>query len=306
MPVPQDTPELRRILALPRREQLHDPELARTLTLNLRRPGGTQTLRAIQAFALFQAWQNRGLFGPIGVGEGKTLITLLVALVLGSKAPVLVLPAKLAEKTRREIHTLNVHWKIPNHIRIYSYEALGRMQHVDLLRRYPFTDCVIADECHKLRNPKAAVSRRFKRFFDEHPDVPFIGLSGSICKRSIRDYEHLARWALKKNSPLPHNWGELEDWSDVLDEHTRDRPQPGALVLFSENVADLAAVRRGYQRRLVETPGVVASVSNRIGASLLIRAVRYSQQKSVAEAFTKLRHDWELPDGTPLVDAMTM
>lgn len=299
----QLTDELRRVLALPRRPQEHDAELAAELTKLLRRPGGAQTLRPIQAQALYEIYANRGLLGPIGVGEGKTLITLLAPLVLRLVAPVLLMPAKLIEKTRREMVELNRHWKIPNHIRMYSYEILGRADHVHLLRRHPLTDGIIADECHKLRNPKAAVTRRVKRHLDEHP-VPFVGLSGSICKRSIRDYEHLARWALKDASPLPRHYGELEDWADALDEHDRERPEPGALVLLSDGASDLQAVRAGFRRRLVETPGVIASVRNRISASLLIRGVRYPQGKAITEAFRTMREAWELPDGTELVSGM--
>lgn len=302
--VVQDSLELRRILALPRRPQEHDEDLAAELTRHLRRPNGGQTLRAIQATALHEAWRTRGLFGPIGVGEGKTLVTLLVPLVLGLKAPVLLTKAKLLEKTRRDMVELNRHWKIPNHIRMYSYETLGRADHVHLLRRHPLTDGIIADECHALRNASAAVSRRVKRHFDEYPDTPFIGLSGSICKRSIRDYGHLIRWALKSGAPLPQHHGELEDWADALDEHDRERPEPGALVLFSDGETDLLSVRRGYQRRLVETPGVVSSIRNRISASLLIRGVRYPQGPAIAEAFALLRDKMELPDGTELISGM--
>lgn len=299
--VVQDSPELRRIVALPRRPQEHSDEIAAWLSRNLRRPGGTQTLRPIQATALYEIWRSRGLFGPIGVGEGKTLVTLLAPVVLGSLAPILLLPAKLVEKTRREIVQLNRHWKIPNHLRIYSYEMLGRADHVHLLDRYPPCDLLVCDECHKLRNPKAAVTRRVKRFL-EASRVPFVGLSGTVTKRSIRDYEHLLRWSLGAMSPLPHG-GELEDWADALDEHDRERPGPGMLVQLSGGDPDLTAVRRGYQRRLVETPGVVASVRNRIGASLLVRGVRYPQGPAIAEAFAALRR-WELPDGRGLVDGM--
>ncbi len=295
---------MRRILALPRRPQEHDGELAAELTRYLKRPGGTQVLRPIQATALREAWIARGAFCPMGVGEGKTLVTLLAATVLGWLAPVLLLPAKLLDKTRREMVELNRHWKISNHIRMYSYETLGRADHVHLLRRFPLCDGLIADECHKLRNPKAAVSRRVKRFMDEHPTVPFVGLSGSICKRSIRDYEHLLRWALKDGSPLPHVYGELEDWADALDEHDRERPDPGALVLLSGGDPALDAVRRGYRQRLIETCGVVSSVQTRFGVSLFLRGVRYAQGPAIRDAFTALRNDMELPDGTELVSGM--
>jgi len=253
-------------------------------------------------------WRMRGLFGPMRVGAGKTLITLLAPLILNARAPILVLPAKLIDKTKREMVSLNKHWKIPNHIRIYSYEMLGRVDHVHLLQKYPLCDLIIADECHKLRNPKAAVSRRFKRHFEAHPGCMFIGLSGTITKRSIRDYEHLMRWALKPiNSPLPMNWGEVEDWSDVLDEHSRDRPAPGALAFFtSQPEPSLKEIRQGYQKRLIETGGIVTTTDHRIDASLLLRGVRYPQGRAINEAFSTLRDLWEMPDGTPLIDAKSV
>lgn len=300
--VVQDSSELRRVLALPRRPQEHSEELARDLTPLFARPGGRQYLRVIQATALYEMWRAGGLFGPIGVGEGKTLITLLAALVFKAKAPVLLQPAKLLEKTRREMIELSRHWRIPNHVRMYSYETLSRADHVHLLHRHPVCDLLICDECHKIRNPAAAVSKRVKRFFEQNPAVPFVAVSGSICEASLRDYEHLLRWALK-SAPLPRG-GELDDWADALDEHDRERPHPGALVLLSGGNPTLPAVRAGYRRRLVETPGVVASVSSRIGVSLLLRGVRYPQGPAIVEAFRPLRADMALPDGTELVSAM--
>lgn len=304
----QATRELQRILGLPRRPQIHDAEGARQWTQNLRTPWGEQQLRPIQATAFYELWRSRGLFGPMRVGAGKTLITLLAPLVLKALYPVLVLPAKLIDKTKREMVALAKHWRIPTNIRIYSYEMISHPDHVHLLRKYPLTDLIIADECHKLRNVKAAVTRRFKRHFETYPATPFIGLSGSITKRSIRDYEHLLRWALKPlNSPLPRDWGEVEDWADALDEHTRERPHPGALVQFTSDLSDsLTAVRQGYRARLIETPGVVTTIDNRIDASLLIRGMRYRQGPAISEAFEALRTLWELPDGTPLVDGMSI
>lgn len=304
MPIPQDSDELRRILALPRRPQAHSSELAEALTKILRRPGGTQTLWPIQATALHEMWRCRGLLAPIDVGEGKTLITLLGPLVMGATAPILLLPANLIDKTRHEMAELNRHWKIPNHIRIYSYELLGRADHVHLLDMYPPCDLLLADECQRIRNPSAAVSKRVKRFFQKNPNVPFVALSGSICKQSLHDYEHLARWALKDGSPLPANHGELEDWADAIDEHDRERPDPGALRLLSGGSSNLSAVRRGYRSRLVETPGVVASVQHRLPVSITLRGVRYPQGQAITDAFTKFRESEELPDGTEMVDGM--
>lgn len=68
-----------------------------------------------------------GLFGPIPVGEGKTLISLLAPYLLQAQRPVLLLPAMLVEKTHRERAELSKHWHIPLNIRLISIESLGRV-----------------------------------------------------------------------------------------------------------------------------------------------------------------------------------
>ena len=88
---------------IPRRTPLSPDEEAEQidlLTNHLRTPGGTMRLRPVQAQALYEMHDYGGLFGPIRVSGGKTLITLLAALVLEAQRPMLIVPAALIEKTR--------------------------------------------------------------------------------------------------------------------------------------------------------------------------------------------------------------
>ncbi len=64
--------ELRRILALPRRSWEEDaPRHIEALTQHLRAPGGTQTLRPVQAASLIEMHDFKGMLGVQRVGAGK-------------------------------------------------------------------------------------------------------------------------------------------------------------------------------------------------------------------------------------------
>lgn len=308
----QRTPEWDRINQLPWRSSGGAEGLAEALSNALRRPHGQQTLRQIQAWALHEIYLHGGLLAPIRCGHGKTLISLLAPLVLGSQRPLLLLPAKLIEKTRREMRLLSVHWPIPNHIRIMSYEALGRMSAAEYLRAWA-PDLIVADECHRLKSRSTAVTRRVARVFADDPSCKGVFLSGTLTKRSLKDFAHLATWALKPaGSPLPNSWGELTEWADCVDESFRgDRPMSGALAAWAPNptaaaLGDTDEVRRGFHARLTSTPGVVASTESRIGTSLLISSISIHESPVVREAFAGLRERWDRPDGEPMVDGASV
>ena len=163
------TSELARILAIPRRGSSAEDfgrSIAPQLTALLKTPQGTQSLRAMQACALHDIGVYGGAFCPLGVGEGKTLITLLAPYVLNAQRPLLLLPANLIEKTERDRRRLSEHWRIPNNIRLFSYEMLGRVQSAGELEVYA-PDLILADECHKLKNRHAAVTRRVTRWMKQ-------------------------------------------------------------------------------------------------------------------------------------------
>lgn len=296
----QETDELRRILALPKREPLPQ-DFADRLTEVLKTPNGTMRLRDLQAQALLDIGTCNGAFCPIGVGDGKTLISFLAARVLGAKRPLLLEPAGLIKERANDRDALARHWQIPNNVRMYSYEMLGRADHETELEIYE-PDLIVADEAHRLKNDAAAVMKRVNRWMRTHPDTAFVALSGSFMDKSILEFAHILFWCLKLGAPIPLDRSQLEEWALALDEKVEDerRYEPGALYSFAspEDGEGLAAVRRGFKRRLTETPGVVASIADGeyIGASIYVRPIQYEVSKVTEAHFKKLREEYLTPD----------
>lgn len=314
----QDSPELRRIRYLPRRlwsGEGADPtyaDLPRAMTEYLRTRYGEMELRPVQAAILRDAHDYGGAFSTARVGAGKTIVSLLAPTVLESVRPLLLVPAKLRDKTYREIEQLRGHWQI-GRIRIESYELLGRVSGADLLEGYQ-PDLVIADECHKLRNTKAAVTRRVRRYMHDHPGTQFIALSGTVTKRSLHDYAHILKWCLKEHAPIPMRFQDLIEWADAIDQGVDEfrRVAPGALAVLMTDPeraatgdAAVTAVRSAYRRRLTETPGVIATLERQIDCSLVIEAVEPTYGRETEAAFERLHTDWETPDGHPFADGIT-
>jgi hypothetical protein len=299
--------EFARISSLPRRSLDVAPSLVDAMTEALRTPSGTMRLRSIQALALHDAGTLGGGFFPIDVGGGKTLISLLAAWVLDAKRPLLLLPAGLIDKTKRERAELAKHWLIPNHVRLLSYEMLGRVQAADDLDRYQ-PDLFIGDEIQKLKNPDAAVTRRIDRYMTANPETRFVALSGTAIDRSLLEFGHILRWCIKGEAcPIPRNDNEFTEWALALDAKVDElrRYAPGAFLQWSEwpDLPPLTQARRGFQKRLVETPGVVASSQEgeRIGTSIYVRAITYSMAKTTEDLFTTIREEMQHPvDGWEL------
>jgi len=317
----KESAELRRIVGLPRREWSKDEpgfdEFLTNINEWLKMPKGSMILRPIQAKALAELHDFGGLFGPQAVGSGKTLVTFLSPIVLDAKRPLLILPAKLREKTIREMARYQDHFHI-RPVPILSYEMLGREQGEQALRDAN-PDLIIADECHRLKNSRAAVTRRVARWMREHPTTKFVAVSGTITKRSLRDYAHIIKWCLPFGSPLPVTQHDLEEWSSALDEKIEDmqRLGVGGLVQLCRpdehaelhRLADdkaLSIVRRAFQRRLTETPGVVATSESALGASLRVIAVQPDLGTDLDAAFRKLRNDWVTPDDHPIIDGFQL
>jgi hypothetical protein len=310
----RETPELARILSLPRR-RTDDPQwatLADDMTSLLKRPEGTMRLRPAQAMALHDIGTCRGGFCPMGVGEGKTLTTLIAAYVLDAKRPILMEPAALIQKTVRDREVLAKHWFIPTNVRLFSYEMLGRVQAAHELDVYK-PDLFICDEVHKLKNRDAAVTRRIARYMAENPDTMFVALSGTIMRKSVRDFAHILRWCLKENAPIPKTDVEVDEWANALDEKVDElrRWEPGALLDFCtpDDIAKdppIVAARRGFQRRLIETPGVVATVGDgeRVDCSIYVKAITYAVKPITEQHFAKLRTEWLTPDDWQLMQAV--
>jgi hypothetical protein len=233
-----------------------------------------------------------------------------------SRKAVLLVPPQLKRKCLEDdIPLLYKHWQIPiANIRVIAYSELSNAKCAQLLDEIK-PDLIIADECHNLRHKSAARTKRFLRFMKEHPTCRFAGLSGTVTRRSILDYQHLIELALRKNSPVPAHFVDLTEWAEALDV-SEDPASPGALLAFCTEEETRAMngktvteaqpfVRAGFRRRLVETTGVVSTEEGAIGTSLVISGLRLDIPAEVKIAIDDLRKKWEI-DGDELIDAMSV
>lgn len=342
-----DTNELRRIAFLPRRSQLTGDsaaQLTAQYTQSLRRVGGRQELRTIQAIALHELRLLGGLFAMIRVGGGKTLITWLAPTICNARRPLVIVPAALVSKTRRDFKLYAQHWigPDPDSVRVESYEYIsmsggvqlddkGRQISPGFLSTYQ-PDLLIMDEVQKVFSHSAAVTARFKRYMRDYPGTKVVALTGTITKRSLRDYAHILHWCLPRYCPLPMLWEHVKDeendygrqntldlWADALDEKVSEmrRLAPGALVrLASEEAqklvsygaaAEIIVARKAYQSRLVETPGVISSEDSELPVGIKIREwAPDSRDSNLDQHFRQLRDKGVTPAGLVCPDPMAI
>lgn len=309
--------EMQRILEMPRRiwAPADIEVITDRMTALLKTPNGTMRLKPVQALGLYEIGTTGGLLGPIQVGGGKELICFLAARVLFAKHPLLLMPAHLVKRSEREMYEYGVHWRIPTNLRILSYQMLGQAKQADALGLVP-PDLFILNECHRIKNRSAAVSRRVIRHMAKFPNAKFVAVSGTLLSKSLMDFGHIAPWCVKP-CPIPADSVTAQEWSDALDAKPGawNQREPGALLKFC-NAEELkhepiTAARMGFRRRLTETPGVVASsgeddvaAPNGDPIQLHVRALHYTQDPVVEEHFKKLREEWATPSGWQFSIAM--
>ncbi len=295
-------------------------------------------LRMIQSWALLEMRTVGGLLGLIGVGHGKTFLDLLAPwAVPNCKTALLVVPPKLIKQLDRDYLFLNEHFHLPAitfHskkgtsraipgrpcLHVLPYSILNRPEATSYIEQRIRPDLIIADEVHKLKNSNTATTGRVLRYFHAHPECRFVGWSGSMTNKSIRDYAHLAALALRHGSPLPIVPDTVDDWARAIDPITakdkngeyRDPAPPGALSVFFDREHPGEHIRSAFKRRLCETPGVITTTSAAVGVALRvldrtpppIPTKATLHEKSVAQALSDLRGKWLRPDGLVYPDAM--
>jgi hypothetical protein len=279
------------------------------------------TLNETQRQALGALAVHRRLFGPIGVGHGKSWIAVLAGAALNAELAVILAPAATLPNLRREYARLRQHFRIPRTI-IESYERLSRPAEscylTDLIgpaRRV----VLVADEAHRLKARDSARTLRVARFLERHADrVAFVALSGTLTTRSVNDFAHLARWALRGASPLPTRQQELDQWSQCLD--VKGRPSwadwQGISPLFAAAGLDVHATagaarvetaRRLFRELLDATPGVVATDEQSLGVSLELIAVEDGEVETpdvIQQALDRIEQEGADPSGEILVDEL--
>ena len=255
-------------------------------------------LRMIQAWALMELGTERGCFGLVPTGHGKTLIGILAPLALrGCKEALLLVKPNLIGQLKKDYAHISQHFRVPS-IRVHGPEPMRTQQppgpdgsappllHVlsyNMLSGADATvmlesmrpDFVISDEMQCLADPKSTRTRRFQRYMadaDERGvDPRFACWSGTPTDDSLMNYWHLIITALRENAPLPIDKLEAEAWAGAIDPGTWPSP-PGAL---SEPGVGFCApgehVQMGYFRRLVDTPGVISTDAPAADVELEVR-----------------------------------
>lgn len=277
---------------------------ARYWTSVCRTEYGSEVLRPIQGAALSACYYYGGLAGFMRVGCGKSHVSGLIPYAVGAKRALVVVPGSLLEETESKFERLRLHWRIPNNIRIESYQKIGHPKHRDLLKNYR-PDWVIADEAHFLANVTgAAVAIRFAELMHQFPETRLAWMTGSGFGKSLLEIGHLILWALKEGAPVPETRDLLALWADCLDVGIEDNPrrQRGDLRILAPHLGPAATVsvehaQAAFGSRLFFTPGVIVSRDAFVDSGLEIRPHYLPSDAKIEEAYYNLRKTWTLPDG---------
>ncbi len=328
-PPVESSPDLRRILDLPRRSPPEIGPLVERVTALYARPrkGGCECklvapgkgcitcLWPVQAQALEEMAACNGLLAPIPVGGGKTGICLLAPLAIPDcKIALVLVPPKLLKQLGRDWRHFSQHFRVPNliihgenlrfesptnepqYLHAFPYSLLCRPEQTDFLGTTLCPDLIIADEADRLRHKNSAQSSRFLRYLLEHPETRLCVLTGSLTSKSLKDYAHLSAASLKEGAPTPLDPRVAEDWARVIRARKPDEsePPPGALMKLC---LPGESVHSGFHRRFVETPGVVTAFEGDINIPMTITTADAPPIPDVVEGYLEtLRDKWERPD----------
>lgn len=287
------------------------------------------------------AWDlYKGGFFPIGVGWGKTLITLMIANRAfeerDSERSILCVPSQVySQLTQRDIPWARkrVGLSVPFILMsgrdassrrsaaaskkrgcyVIPYSLLSTKDTTDVLNGIE-PDLMIFDEAHAIKSRKSARTARVLDYMRaRQPRV--VALSGTITSKSIGDYHHLITHALGERSPLPIEQSLAINWSYVLDA-TADPSdaQVGPITPLLEwsrhnfpaekLPKGVPGFRKAYRIRLNTAPGVVATGDNQIAVSLTVqnKPVIHPEKTDNFAALEKLMKDVEELWRTPSGD----
>lgn len=326
-----------RIINLPIKEHITDEELEDFNLKHVLVGPYKQGFRFFkqQAEAVLEYEKYNGVFCPIGVGKGKTLITLLIAEKAwrkGNKKIVIFVPPEVYAQLvivdiphARTITTLSMPFiflggqtQIQRQYKsrsqkqgcyVIPYSVLSCRDGNEILNSInPKT--VIADEAHRIARPAAARTKRFIAWATE-AKPEFVPLSGSITKKSVRDYHHLMCLSIGNNSPLPlsvltaRDWGKTIDAQGLFEEQTASPLKPllnwaRAHFIRHQDIFTFnqEGFRKAYQFRLRTAPAVVATSETEISTSLIFRNVEsIPPNVKLTELIDQVEEEWKAPNG---------
>lgn len=303
-------PDTARLRGLDRRPPLNMDEIVAYWNARVVRPGSSWSLRPLQALALEEASLVRGGLFPLGVGTGKTVLSLLLpgALDIPASNALLLLPAELAREHARERARYAEHFLF-DEIPTLSYEMLSRPERVaELAERAP--KLIIADEAHALRNKKAARTSRFLRYLrGPGKGTAFVAMSASLAATSLFDWAHLAEFALGDQTPLPSQWVRLDAWARVLDPEPVNPPSESdrRIVRIDLGVSanKTAEFRAAFLAHTEDVTGLVRSTEASTTARLEGRRERWTTPR-LCEVMDEVAGAYVLPCGEEIEDPLRL
>lgn len=202
---------------------------------------------ALQIDAILTYMTYGCAFLPIGVGWGKTLVTLEIAaaaFLSGKQRILLLVPSHVMSQlviqdipwARRRVVLHDVPFLPLNGsgaqrkavaksgragCYIMPYSALSTRDGEEWLRSIS-PQVIIGDEAHNLRHQSAARTKRLLKLIrpENKPDgwtpPQCVWLSGTITSKSVMDYYHLVL-PMGENCPLPRRHSYAVEWAAVLD-----------------------------------------------------------------------------------------
>lgn len=254
-------------------------------------------LRPAQGTALREVMECRGLFAPMKVGSGKTLVTFLAPTVLNSVRPVLVVPAKLRAKTKREFAAYREDWRcrLP---KVISYQTISHPDHTETLRRER-PDLLELDEVHKARRTSATKSRIAEVIRDFEPAV--VALSGTLITANMLDYWDALLWTLRDRAPVPLQLEIAKRWAQALDRDIdgMNRIGLGALTAFPDGFHEWMRASRG----VIPTPASSDDYTGSIQLSTWSPEIPPELRAVIDQVVATRKRpdgedldDWDLPD----------
>jgi hypothetical protein len=251
----------------------------------------------------------KGLIGLIGVGAGKTLISLLAGRAMGAKRTVLMFPPSLkVQLIRDDLPELLKHWDIDvESLHLVPYSMLSQADYADVLAKLD-PDLVVFDEGHMIRRVASARGRRLRRFLQwrKKRGLPtrLVYLSGTLTNDGLADYGQACAWTLGSMSPLPLFYPTLQEWAGALDPVKPEEIRPPGALRHLCQIGE--SVRDGFRRRLLSTPGVVATSELSVACSLKMWRWRPRISKTLREAFSAVSKTWTRPDGVMFDDTLSL
>lgn len=331
-PAVQNSPDLERVLSLPFRQQ---PE-EWALDAGLLKPPGPCRCKELRRSCVTKLYQTQrqalteaakfisvgkkgprlgGLMGFIGVGAGKELLCELLPLVVPQcKVALLLIPAQMRDAFKLDWEFYGQHWKQPNlvggsefvpgrpRLKVIAYSELSHEKFTAALEALA-PDLIIANEAHKFADQKSVRTGRLLSYAAAHPECRFVFVSGTLTKRSLKDYAHLSMMALREGSPLPIEDEVLEEWASAIDAPKKNGKLPALMGALEKLCLPGETVLEGFKRRRVCTPGVIDTVDASVPAALNVhRRDPPKMPEAVRKALAQVRSTGTRPDGEEFED----